>query len=250
MSYFLLNTLITTSNTYHNLQTNFTTVNTIAQAQLLLADGNADESRVLLNPSGLALDTTNTQLTASVLQRFDSGNLKQDFLTKQQLIANTFNSLWSSANGLSSSTTDITEATTANYLCKITPEPNANACANNSDFALSNYLRIDSNIRQALDSGLLAKAISIAIGYQPPDGSDYYFNIVAQSLSELSNLNSAAFDKITCAAIGPTNANLGHTCTTANISSSIPLLQISIWVVLPFVALSAFSGFWFIRRQF
>jgi hypothetical protein len=251
VSYFLLNALITTNNAYRNLQTDFTTINAIAQAQLLLADGNADESRVLLNPSGLALDTTNTLLNASVLQRFDSGNLKQDFLTKQKLITNTFNNLWISVNSLSSiTTTDITEAAAAGYLCKITPEPSANTCPNNSDFALSNYLRIDSDIRQALDIGLLAKAISIDIGYQPPDGSDYYFNIIDQTLNQLSNLNSAAFDKISCEALGPTNANLGHTCITTNIGSSIPFLQISIWVVLPFVALSAFSGFWFIRRQF
>ena len=244
----LLTTLVKAKDDYKTVGSDsFSSIETVAEARQLVADANADASRLLLSPEGPGLDSTNPGLTTDVRQAFSKQTLTKNFDTKQALITNTLVTAWKDVTYYPDET---------NALCKISQnlypanQFTQGLCATSS-FARPDYLNAANQARDRFNSNLLASAITdITLTNNDKVTGNLSlsepFSRLDNALLELSKVNERYFDQSTCNAIGG-RGEFGQSC---NGTGYLPTLQVGVLIVFPLIALAAVGGFLFARRRF
>jgi hypothetical protein len=212
----------------------FISIEAVANIRQLAADANADESRLLLSPDATGMNSTSTALSPDVRLAFRSDILTENFNKKQSQIKDQLKTAWN----------NITYTGELAALCKITAPTDSSRTCTNPNYALDDYLKLDSSIRSAFKQNQLGEAIKIDTGT-----SNQVFDKWDSALLELQKVNETEFNRSACGSLGVLKYTVG--CQRLGFDfSSVPFLQLGIWIIFPLIALGIAGGFLLTYREF
>lgn len=209
----------------------FISIDAAAEARQLATDANADESRLLLSPEGVGLDSTSPALNSEVRKAFQGDGLADAFQKNQLLLRKQLEAAWK----------NVTYQGERSALCQITASPlSSYTCPGSPGYVLEDYLKLDRQMRDLFKQNLLAAAIELDTGR-----SNETFGKLDSALQELSKVNETEFDRSGCSAIG--QSQFGGDCKGG---AYLPLLQIGVFGTFPLIMVAVLSGFLYYRKEF